>query len=222
MKSRPKSGERFAGLDLAPNHAACVVIDLAGRIQDYAFVTDSEYIANCWPLQATYLDVKGLRDKAFKKDKPAWKHHRHMFMADWLAELSRGMLQTVDLGGIEDYKFGRGTNNAYQIAEVGGAARRSLALAEIPFLLIGIRAIKSYARISGKEKPIAFCNDQLGSDWSMFDTAKQNSDTPSDLADAHVIAAMTRDAYRVRAGESPKTFHKSIKALAKREPFIWS
>jgi hypothetical protein len=134
----------------------------------------------------------------------------------------------VKLAGIEDYKFGRGTNNAYQIAEIGGAARRDLATLSVPFLLIGIRAIKSYAGIAGKEKPIAFCNDELGRDWSEYDTVKLNSDTPSDLADAHVIAAMTRDAYRVRSGESPKTgnaggaFHKSIKSIAAREPFIWS
>lgn len=175
----------FQGWDVALNHTAVVEIDEAGELLFFAFTTDKVTIGEDHE-EATLYHVSKHRSALSKK---AFNAHRLGFFSSWIDPIIDRKPTAVAIEGYTQ----RG-HNQYSIGEFGGALRSKLIENVIPYMTVAPRSIKTYAGISGKEKPIAFCWEEYGTDWEFYNSGLK-ADSAGDLSDAHVLAHMTLDAY---------------------------
>ena len=176
---------KFQGWDVALNHTAVVEVDELGDVQWFSFTTDKVAIGKAFPNEALHIHITNLRKQYPKKQK--LKAARLAIFCNWIRDIQD---RQPDLAAIEAYAYGK-KNNAYEIGEYGGAVRKGFIERETSFLTITPREIKKFAGIAASEKPIQFCLDEYGVDWSEYGCGLK-SETPGDLADAHCLAQMAR------------------------------
>lgn len=201
---------RFGGFDLALNHTAYVEIDESGEITHVRFITGQARIAAAFPDEATLFSSTKLRGKT---EKPDYKLRRLMFAAEWLETLISERMP--DFASVEGYAYNK-RNNTYEIGELGGQARRLLAQAGIPFQLVNVGEVKSYAGIRSSDKPIAACWEFFGHDWTEYAAGLKTLETVGDLADADMLAHMCRDEHRAKTVGYDPSMRPVIKKVAAR------
>ena len=184
----------YAGFDLAPNHTGAVFIDGRGELKRYAAITNHVSVA-ANDKNITLFHATKLRNEMKKAD---FKLYRLAFFKRWFQNQVNFLPYRV---AVEGYAFGvRNSAAVYEIAEIGGCARCILLEAKIPFRLWSPKALKNFAGIKGKEKPIEFVHSRYGKNWQKLNVGTK-SDTAGDLADAHVLAHMALTEQRLCTGK---------------------
>lgn len=107
------NSSRIVGSDVSLNHAAFVLL-VKGKIEGYRYVTDRKKVAAKSSDLGTYLSAAKIKDKQ-ERDLL-----RLVFWNIYIAKLLS--LWKPDLIVLEDYAY-RAPQTAYQLGEVGGAAR---------------------------------------------------------------------------------------------------
>ena len=189
---------RSAGLDVAMNHSAGVILDHDGEPIAYRFITDKPTIHKAtMELDPGTSTLKTCtKAEGCKKKSPENLWARLLNFKLWVASfMALALKLNVDAVGVENYAMGK-KNNAYHIGEFGGVLRAAVMSAGFDDItLVAPRAIKTRAGVKVSEKPIEFCFDELGQDWARFERAAglKTRDIAGDLSDAQIIALITKE-----------------------------
>jgi len=182
---------KFEGWDLALNHSGFVVINKQGKLDSFSFTTTIKKVAEAWG--------GDLMPEGACKSKEHFNARRLGFLSGVFDPRSDCPADTYV--AIEDYAYGAKTNSAYQIGEVGGAARVQLMSWSVPFKAWKPTEVKKFAtgrgRCVSKADMIDVCREEFGKDWAKYDCGLKSSETAGDLADAHILAHMARCQYFV-------------------------
>lgn len=179
---------RSLGFDLAMNHSAAVVTE-QGNPQPLAwwFLTDSATVHRASPECSHFFKREG---KA-RDPESLWARLQNFWQwTDYVFE-SAAPFRITNLG-VENYAMGKAFN-AYHIGEFGGVFRAAAMRSGFGRVeLVRPDDVKERAGLSrrSKEKPIAFCLEAWGADWSVYDAGLATSDAAGDLADAHVVSVI--------------------------------
>ena len=192
--------DSFAGFDLAPNHSAYVEVNSRGKVIFFSAITNSVRVDKENP-EVTLYHITKIRKRLPKE---VYKIHRLAFFSSWFSEIVDSRRPTCVC--VEAYAYGKNTG-AYEIGEVGGAARTTLLRSGIPFRLWSPMSVKKFAGIPASEKPFKFCLSK-GEDWKRINSGTK-SDTAGDLADSHCLALMALTEHKLKTGklkDVPPTF----------------
>ena len=174
------------GFDIAMNHSAAVVTE-DGEVIAYWLLTDKPGV------HANALDVSSLYQESRKRSAATLWTRLANFQLWAQGVMLEAQKLGVDRAGVENYAMGK-KFNAYHIGEFGGVLRAECMRAgfdAITLVTPGQLKTRAGLKARSKEKPIAFCRDELGMDWAPFDAGLKTSDAAGDLADAHVVSIIT-------------------------------
>lgn len=190
--------ERVLGVDISLNHAAFLLLDHSW-VSKFYFVTDRKKVvdlAKGKKVGAAYLSATKLKDKQ-QRDML-----RVCFWNAYLAKLFDLLRPTYV--GIEDYAY-RATDTAYQLGEVGGAARYHAWRVGAKVRLHDPQSLKMYAVHNGTadaHETMVGVQERWPATKDLFDRYQSGKDqrTVEDLCDAFAMAQLVWLEVQLRDG----------------------
>lgn len=186
------------GIDLSLNHAGFVELNSSGRVEWFAFVSDTRAAAD--REHGVYLPRSKVDD-------------RQQAGIERLAWWSRYLRQALDhvaplVVGIEDYAFLAQSNAAYQLGELGGVARLAALGAGARLRLHEPQTVKMFGTGSGAATGQLVAHAVRAEIGDLFAACNQpakpgkaqNTLPEEDLAAAYVVARLVWTEIELRAG----------------------
>jgi Holliday junction resolvasome RuvABC endonuclease subunit len=201
---------RILGIDISLNHAAFVTFE-GDQLSAYDFVTDRKKVADKGKNAGTYLAATKIKDKQFKDI---------LRLGFWYSYL-QALFDRVrpDFVSLEDYAF-RSPQSAYNLGEVGGAARYHCYRSGAQLRLHDPASLKMYAVHDGssdaRETMLGIL--QRWSEAQQFQKYAEGKDarTVEDLCDAYALAQLLVLELRLRNGEA------TLKKLHQKEISVFN
>jgi Holliday junction resolvasome RuvABC endonuclease subunit len=189
------------GIDLALNHSGFVALDDDGAMDWWHFVSDKpahakgldEDVATTMPYTKEQLKRQGSVDdrESINAKRLAWWSD----MLPWIV----GRVAPTHVG-LEDYAISAASNSAYQIGEVGGAARLASLKSGAVLRLIDPMTVKMFAAHMGNAEPVTVA-EEVRTRWPETQVWDTLADLPRiDLACAYAVARMVYVETKLRAG----------------------